>query len=97
MDNGGFFSWLGSAVGTAIRAVVDALRYVFTGLSDAISAFLDGLSGAIGMSPTIFNYLWLALGVLLLLAAVRALLGRAVIAAIVWTVLAVLVLGSLMA
>jgi len=91
----GFFSWLGGAVGSVIQAVVDFLRLIFGGLSDAIGDFLHGVANAVGMDPNIFNYLWLALGVLMLIAAVRAIFRRAIVAAIVWAVLGVFLLGGL--
>ncbi len=94
-DNGGFFGWLGGAVGGAIHAIVDLLRAVFGGLAGAIGDFLRGVSRAVGMDDSIFNYLWLALGILMLVAAVRAIFRRAFLAAIVWAVLGVFVLGGL--
>jgi hypothetical protein len=48
-----------------------------------------------GMSPSLFNFAILILGVLLLIAAVRALLRRSVLGFLFWAILAVLVLGAL--
>lgn len=93
--NDGFFGWLGSAVGSALQAIVDLLRAIFGGLSGAVGDFLHGMANAVGMDPNIFNYLWLALGILMLVAAVRAAFRRAVVAAIIWALLAVFVLGGL--
>ena len=91
----GIFGWLGSALGSVIRFIIDALRGIFGGFGDAVRDFLHGLARSVGMSPSLFNYIWLFVGIALLVAAVRAVIGRAFLAAIVWAVLAVLVLGSL--
>lgn len=91
----GIFGWLGNALGTVIRFIVEALQGVFGGLSSAINAFLSGLAGAVGMSPTFFNYAWLVLGLILLAAAIKAFVRGAVVAGLIWIVLAIIVLGSL--
>src|SRR5690554_1791807 len=95
MQTEGFFGWLGNALGSAIRLVVDALRMVFGGIADAVDDFFDGFANALGMSPSIFNYVWLVLGLILLYAAFRAFVRRSVVAGVIWTLLGVLVLGSL--
>ena len=94
-SSNGFFGWLGEIVGSVIRFIVDGLRGIFGGIADAADDFLDGLAGAVGMSPGFFNYVWLVIGILMLVAAVRAVMRRAVVAAIVWAVLGVLLLGML--
>ena len=91
----GIFGWLGNALGTVIRFVVEALQGVFGGLSSAISSFLAGLAGAVGMSPTFFNFAWLILGLILLIAAIKAFVRGAIVAGLIWAVLAILVLGGL--
>lgn len=68
----GFFRWLGSSLGQLIKLIIDALQGLFSSIGSALDAFFLGLAGALGMSPSLFNYLWLAAGVLLLIAAVRA-------------------------
>lgn len=93
----GFFGWLGAAIGSAIRFVIDVLRSIFSGMGEATRAFLHGLADAVGMNPSFFNYIWLALGLALLVAAIRAVAARAILAAIFWAVLAILVLGGLTA
>lgn len=91
----GIFGWLGNALGTVIRVFVEALQGVFGGLSSAINSFLAGLAGAVGMSPTFFNYAWLVLGLILLAAAIKAFVRGAIVAGIIWIVLALVVLGGL--
>ena len=48
-----------------------------------------------GMSPSIFNFVLLVLGLMFLWAAVKSLLRRSIIGFLFWLVLAVLVLGGL--
>lgn len=90
-----FFGSVGAMLGEVIRAIVAGLRYVFGGLGSALGDFFSGLAGALGMSPSIFNFALLILGLVLLWAAVKAFLRRAIVAGIFWLVLAMLVLGGL--
>jgi hypothetical protein len=90
-----FFQWLGNMFGAVIRAIVDVLRYVLGGFGEAISSFSSGLAKAMGMAPSVFNFAVLFVGVLLLFAAIRAIIRGAILAFIIWVVLAVLVLGAL--
>ncbi|ULY35601.1 hypothetical protein HRJ92_09825 [Bordetella pertussis] len=90
-----FFGSLGAMLGAVIRAIVDGLRYVFGGLGRALGDFFGGLASALGMSPSVFNFALLVLGLLLLWTAVRAFMGRAIVAGIFWLVLAMLLLGGL--
>ncbi|MDX3905504.1 MAG: hypothetical protein QHC78_07425 [Pigmentiphaga sp.] len=89
------FEWLGAMLGEAIRTIVAALKNVFGGFGEAISEFSSGLAEALGMSPTLFNFALLVLGLLLLYAGVRALISRSFVGAILWFILAVLLLGGL--
>lgn len=91
----GIFGWLGNALGTIIRFVVEALQGIFGGFAGAIQAFLSGLAGAVGMSPTVFNYAWLVLGLILLFVAIKAVVRGALVAAIIWAILGIVVLGGL--
>ncbi|MPS28651.1 hypothetical protein [Pigmentiphaga sp.] len=89
------FEWLGAMLGEVIRTIVAALKAVFGGFGEAVGAFSSGLAGALGMSPTLFNFGLLVLGLLLLYAGIRALMNRSVLGAIFWFLLAVLLLGGL--
>ena len=60
-----FFEWLGSALGEVIRTIVAALKSVFGGFGEAVGEFSSGLADALGMSPTLFNFALLVLGMLL--------------------------------
>ncbi|GAB1578831.1 hypothetical protein [Bordetella petrii] len=90
-----FFGSVGAMLGEVIRAIVAGLRYVFGGLGSALGDFFSGLAGALGMGPSIFNFALLVLGLVLLWAAVKAFLRRAIVAGIFWLVLAMLLLGGL--
>ncbi|MBX6318235.1 hypothetical protein [Pigmentiphaga sp.] len=90
-----FFEWLGSALGEVIRTIVAALKSVFGGFGEAVGEFSSGLADALGMSPTLFNFALLVLGMLLLYAGIRALLSRSILGALFWFFLAALLLGGL--
>ena len=94
--NEGFFASLGGMLGEALRSIVAGLKWLLGGLVGALGDFYAGLAGAMGMSPSVFNLVMLAVGLMLLWAAVKALLRRAIVAFIFWLLLAVLVLGGLM-
>ncbi|WP_439886414.1 hypothetical protein ACSX1C_12695 [Pseudomonas sp. MBLB4123] len=91
----GFFEWLGQALGTLIRFVVEALSGVFGVLGDAVSGFIGGLSKALGITPSVLGILVLVIGLLLLYAAVRAFLRRAILMGVVWLLLGLWLLGGL--
>lgn len=95
MQAEGFFEGLGQVLGRIIRFVVDMLSGTLGAIGDALDAFFRGLAGAIGMSPSIFSFILLAVGLLFLLNAVRALLRRSIFAAIVWLLLGLIVMGWL--
>ena len=91
----GFFEWLGQALGTLIRLVVEALSGVFGVLGDAVSGFISGLSKALGITPSVLGIVVLVIGLLLLYAAVRAFLRRAILMGVVWLLLGLWLLGGL--
>ncbi len=91
----GFFASLGGMLGEALRSVVAGLKWLLGGIGGALGDFYSGLSGAMGMSPSVFNLVVLAIGLMLLWAAVKALLRRSLLGVLFWGFLAVLVLGGL--
>jgi len=95
MQTDSFFQWLGNLLGEVLRAVVAGAKFLFGGLGAAIGDFSTGLSQAMGMDPSIFNFALVVLGVLFLYAAVKAAMRRSILSALIWLLLAVLVLGSL--
>ena len=84
-------------------AVEEELRYpVTTGTTEhpggyvgALADFYAGLAGAMGMSPSIFNLVLLALGLMFLWGAVKALLRRSILGFLFWLFMTLLVLGGL--
>ncbi|ERJ20411.1 Putative membrane protein [Salinisphaera shabanensis E1L3A] len=95
MDSENLFHWIGEKLGAAIRFIVDALSWLFDNLYGAIDSFVRGLTGALGINASIFSLLILVIGVAMLYAAVRALMRRAPVATVLWTVLGVIVLSWL--
>ncbi|MVW72054.1 MULTISPECIES: hypothetical protein [unclassified Bordetella] len=94
-NESGFFGSAGAVLGEVIRAIVSGIRYVFGGLGSAIGDFFSGLAGALDMSPSVFNFALLILGLLLLWAAIKSFARRGIIAGIFWLFLATLLLSGL--
>lgn len=91
----GFFEWLGQAFGAAIRFIVESLSGVFGLLGDAVGGFINGLSKALGVTPSLLGVAVLVVGLLLLYAAVRAFLRRSILLGIIWLLLGLWLLGGL--
>lgn len=91
------FTWLGETLGHLIRFIVDGLGAIFSGLDDAGAGFINGLSNSLGIAPSFFSLALLILGLFMLWRAIRAAMHRSVVAALVWTLLGLLVLSTLMA
>ncbi|MGQ7247790.1 hypothetical protein ACUN9Y_10675 [Halomonas sp. V046] len=89
------FTWLGETLGRLIRFVVEALSGVFSGIDDAAAGFINGLSASLGISSSIFSLAALALGLFFIWRAIQAVLRRSVVAAILWALLGLVVLGTL--
>ena len=87
-----FFEWLGQALGSVIRFIVDLLSGLFNTLSHAGGNFVEGLSQALGMDTSIVSILALVVGLLLLYSAIRA-LRASIIGGIIWLVLGLWVLS----
>ncbi|CAM3725052.1 hypothetical protein [Bordetella tumulicola] len=90
-----FFGSVGAILGEVIRAIVSGIRYVFGGFGSAIGDFFSGLAGALGMSPSVFNFALLILGLLLFWAAIKAFIGRSIVSGLFWLLLAMLLLSGL--
>ncbi|PQP05136.1 MULTISPECIES: hypothetical protein [Pseudomonas] len=82
-----FFEWLGQAIGSVIRFIVDALSGLFNLLSNASRNFVDGLAQALGMDTSIISIITLILGLMLLWAAIRAFMNASIIMGIIWLLL----------
>jgi hypothetical protein len=89
------FEWLGEALGTLVRLVVDSLAWVFAVLSGASTAFVNGFSRALGVNSNIFTVVAVIIGLLLIHAGVRSLLRRHFVAAVIWLLLGLWLLSAL--
>jgi|TARA_R110000782_G_scaffold104003_3_gene191697 hypothetical protein len=89
------FEWLGEALGTLVRLVVDSLAWVFDVLSGASTAFVNGFSRALGVNSNIFTVVAVIIGLLLIYAGVRSLLRRRFVAAVIWLLLGLWLLSAL--
>ena len=79
----GFFEWLGQALGSVIRFIVDGLSGLFQMMSRASSNFVEGLSRALGMDTSIISIVTLILGLVLLWSAIRAFMSASFIMGII--------------
>ncbi len=91
----GFFESLGQAFGAVIRFIVESLSGFFGLLGDALGGFINGMSKALGVTPSLLGVVVLLIGLLLLYAAVRAFLRRSIILGLVWLLLGLWLLGGL--
>ena len=90
-----FFEWLGEALGTLIRFLVESLTGLFGLISSAGRHFLEGLSRALGMHPSLLGLIALVIGLALLVAAVRAFKRRSFVGGTIWLLLGLWVLSWL--
>lgn len=91
----GFFDWLGAALGQVIRFIIDLFGSVLGGLADAVHDFLHGMARSIGMDDSYISFVVLAIGLLLLYAAVRAFMARSVVGGVIWLILGLMVMSWL--
>lgn len=89
------FSWLGEKLGEAIRFVVGLFSGVFGNLFGAIDGFVQGLTGELGINPSLFSLVALLIGLFFLYSAVRAFLRRAIVGGVIRLLIGMLVLSSL--
>jgi hypothetical protein len=91
----GFFDWLGHALGSVIRFIVDALSGVLQLIGNAGRQFMHGLSSALGITPSLLSIVALVIGLLLLFSAVRAFMRRSIVLGLIWLVLGLWLLSLL--
>ncbi|MFN3579081.1 MAG: hypothetical protein ACK4VV_01240 [Pseudomonas sp.] len=89
------FEWLGEALGTVIRLIVDSLAWVFNVLSGASSAFVNGFARALGVDSNIFTILFVILGLILIYTGVRAFIRKRFISGFIWCLLGLWLLSAL--
>lgn len=90
-----FFESLGQALGAFIRFIVEGLSGFFNMLTSAVGNFIDGLSGALGVTPSLLSILFLVIGLLLLYSALRAFMRGSLLGGLLWLVLGLWLLGGL--
>lgn len=91
----GFFESLGEAFGSFIRFIVDALSGVIALLGGAVASFIDGMSGALGVTPSLLSIGVLLIGLILLYSAVRSFMRGSVIGGLIWLFLGLWLLSGL--
>lgn len=91
----GFFESLGQAFGAFIRFIVETLGGFFASIGGAVASFIDGMSSALGVTPSLLSIAVLLIGLLLLYAAVRAFLRGGIIGGIIWLLLGLWLLSGL--
>lgn len=97
MQDDGFFNWLGETIGNAIRALVDVLGNLFGGLYWAVDDFVDGLSGSLGISGSLFSLIVLIVGLIMLYKGLRAFLRGSLLGGVCWVLVGLLALSWLIA
>ncbi|TWI56748.1 hypothetical protein IQ22_01200 [Pseudomonas duriflava] len=95
MRTEGFFDWLGQALGSVIRFIIDVFSGVLGGIGDAVHDFLQGMARAIGMDDSYISFVVLVVGLILLYAAVRAFMRRSIVGGVIWLVLGLMVMSWL--
>jgi len=90
-----FFEWLGQALGTVIRYIVDALSGFFGLFAEAGANFLEGLSRTLGMDRSLISLVALAIGLMLLVGAFRAFFRRSFISGVIYLFLGLWLLSWL--
>ncbi|MNF32922.1 hypothetical protein D3C84_137230 [compost metagenome] len=88
-----FFEWLGQALGSVIRFIVEVLSGLFNTLTSAGGNFVEGLSQALGMDTSVISIIALVIGLMLLYSAVRAFMRASVIVGVIWLMLGLWVLS----
>lgn len=89
------FEWLGSALGTIIRAVLDSLVWLFEILSSASSSFVNGFARALGVSNDLLTIVAVLLGLFLIYLGVRRFLRKRWVGGVIWVLLGLWLLSAL--
>lgn len=89
------FEWLGSALGTIIRVVLDSLVWLFETLSSASSSFVNGFARALGVSNDLLTIVAVLLGLFLIYLGVRRFLRKRWVGGVIWVLLGLWLLSAL--
>lgn len=95
MQSDNLFHWAGEQIGRLLRLIVDGLSWFFGHIFGALDAFYTGLTGELGISSSLFSIVMLIIGLLLLLSALRALVHRHLLSALLMGVLGAVLLSWL--
>ena len=95
MATEGVFDWLGQTLGKIIRFVVEFLSGLLGMIWGAMDAFLHGMAKSIGMDVSIFSFVLLFVGLLLLYSGVRALLRRSIFGGLILSFLGLIMMSWL--
>lgn len=90
-----FFESLGQFFGSVLRFFIDLLSGLGSGFGQAGRGFIDGLAASAGFSPSFLNLLCLALGIWLLVTAIRAFRVKRWIRGIIFMLICGWILGNL--
>ena len=82
-----FFEWLGQALGSVIRFIVDGLSGLFNALTHAGGNFIDGLSRTLGMDASLISIIALVIGLMFLYSALRAFMRASIFLGVIWLIL----------
>ena len=82
-----FFEWLGQALGSVIRFIVNGLDGLFNLLAHAGGNFVEGLSRTLGMDTSLISILALIIGLMLLYSAIRAFMRASIVFGIIYLIL----------
>src|SRR5690606_41870492 len=89
------FEGLGQAFGTLVRLIVDALSWLFNLLSGASSAFVNGVSRALGVDSSLLSIAFVVLGLFLIYLDFSSLIKKRLIRGVIWLLLGLWLLSSL--
>lgn len=89
------FEWLGAALGTVIRVILDSLLWLFEIITGASTAFINGFSSALGVDSNILTFAAVILGLFLLYLGVQRMLRKRFVAGILWILLSLWLLSAL--
>ncbi|SDU37580.1 hypothetical protein [Halopseudomonas salegens] len=89
------FEWLGAALGTVIRVIIDSLMWLFDMITGASTAFINGFSQALGVDSGILTFAAVILGLFLIYLGVQRMFRKRFVAGIIWILLGLWLLSAL--
>lgn len=89
------FEWLGAALGTIIRVILDSLMWLFDIITGASTAFINGFSRALGVDSGILTIAAVILGLFLIYLGVQRMVRKRFVAGVIWILLGLWLLSAL--